>query len=96
MSGLDPSGIHHYQINFNSGMADTLSVYHSMNFASTNAGICDTGGQILFYSNGQFIINRNFDSLLNSNNFNPGSATNYYLHLMLDCKMNLNPIAGSF
>lgn len=65
-------------IDFNSGMADTFSLFKDLEMFVTDASICDTNGQILFYTNGVYIANRNNDSLLNSENFNPGYATDYY------------------
>ena len=62
-------------IDFNSGFADTFSVWKNMEFFYTNASICDTAGDLQFYSNGIYIANRNHDTLYNSNNFNPGYAT---------------------
>ncbi|HRI34474.1 MAG TPA: T9SS type A sorting domain-containing protein [Saprospiraceae bacterium] len=47
-------------------------------FYLSNASICDTNGQLLFYSNGNLIKNRNFDSLDNTFGFNPGYATDEY------------------
>jgi hypothetical protein len=66
------------EINFNQGFADTLGIIRSMDFFITDASICDTSGQLLFYTNGQYIGNRNHDSLFNCSNFNPGYATNVY------------------
>ncbi len=66
------------EINFSSGNADTSSVYRSMAFDNTDASICDSNGKLLFYTNGIYVGNRRFDTLLNSENFNPGWATTYY------------------
>ncbi len=65
-------------IDFNSGIADTFSLLRNMNFFLLDASICDTSGMLLFYTNGQYIANRNHDTLLNSVNFNPGWLTDYY------------------
>lgn len=48
-----------------------------MSFYNTNASICDTNGNLLFYSNGLTIGNRNYDTLYNAVNFNPGWATDF-------------------
>jgi len=64
---------------YSGGIMDTLC--HEpfrMNFLAAYAFICDTMGQVLFYSNGQWVANRNNDTLLNSELFNPGNATNLY------------------
>jgi hypothetical protein len=62
-------------LNFSNSM---LSInYHSrpMDFSTTSASICDTSGNLLFYTNGIYIANR-FDSLmLNGDNINPGYWT---------------------
>lgn len=65
-------------IDFNSGIADTFSVWKDLEFFSTNASICDTLGNLLFYTNGIYISNTEHYSLSNSNSFNPGWATEYY------------------
>jgi hypothetical protein len=65
-------------IDFNQGFADPGIVYRQMNFFNTNASICDTSGQLLFYTNGVYIANRNHDSLMNCKDFNPGWSTDFY------------------
>jgi len=65
-------------VNFNSGFADTFSVFKNLEFYYADAGISDTNGQLLFYTNAIYIANRNNDSLLNTENFNPGWATDFY------------------
>ena len=65
-------------IDFNSGSPDTFSITRNMDFFALNASICDTSGSLLFYTNGQYISNRNNDTLFNSQNFNPGWLTNIY------------------
>ena len=65
-------------IDFNSGSAVADTVIRAMSFFNTNASICDTTGQLLFYTNGVYIANRNHDSLLNTVNFNPGYWTDFY------------------
>ncbi len=64
-----------YGIRFDSGVADTFGLVRAMDFMNTNACISDTSGQLLFYTNGIYVANRNHDSILNTNNFNPGTAT---------------------
>ncbi len=65
-------------INFNSGKADTFTVYRTMAFFNTDASICDSNGNLLFYTNGVYISNKNNDTLFNSSNFDTGWATAYY------------------
>ncbi|MBA2407295.1 MAG: T9SS type A sorting domain-containing protein [Chitinophagales bacterium] len=65
-------------LDFSSGSPDTFSVWRNLDFFNTNASICDTTGQILFYTNGQWIANRDDDTLMNSEQFNPGWATDTF------------------
>ncbi|MBA3648257.1 MAG: T9SS type A sorting domain-containing protein [Chitinophagales bacterium] len=65
-------------IDFNLGYADTFSVIRKLVFFITNSSICDTEGNILFYTNGQWIANRKGDSLKNCNKFNSGYLTDVY------------------
>ncbi len=67
-----------YGIDFNSGSASPFALNRPMDIFATNACISDSVGQLLFYTNGQYVANRNHDSLYNSDNFNPGYATSYY------------------
>lgn len=62
-------------IDFNSGQATVDSIIRPMNFSSEEAIICDSNGQILFYTNGIYIANRNHDTLLNGSGLNPGMFT---------------------
>lgn len=62
-------------INFNSGIADTFSVWKNLEFFGTNAGICDTSGQLLMYTNAIKVNNRNHELMLNSEDFNPGQQS---------------------
>jgi hypothetical protein len=65
-------------IDFSSGIADTFQQNRLMSFFITNASICDTNGQVLFYTNGITVDNRNHEQLLGSFDFNPGYATDIY------------------
>ncbi|MEO6167218.1 MAG: hypothetical protein ABIO46_15260, partial [Chitinophagales bacterium] len=65
-------------LDFSDGAADTFSVFRDLNFFNTNASICDSAGNILFYTNGHWIANSNHDSLENCNEFNPGWATDTF------------------
>lgn len=62
---------HNCGLDFNSVVVDTFTVYRNLGFFITNAGICDTTGQLLFYTNGDYIENRNYQRLQNCTNFNP-------------------------
>ena len=65
------------ELRYNGSSMDTNSVYRVMSFFDTNASICDTNGNLLFYSNGITIGNRNYDTLQNAVDFNPGWATDF-------------------
>jgi hypothetical protein len=66
-------------INFINGTPDTFtSVYRPMTFFLTDNSICDSNGNLLFYTNGQYIANRKNDSLQNCKNFNPGIENEEY------------------
>jgi len=63
------------ELHYTNGIMDTNSIFRVMSFFITDANICDTSGNLLFYSNGITIGNRNYDTLQNSVDFNPGWAT---------------------
>jgi hypothetical protein len=68
-----------YYFDFSNGNCDTVRYYREMGFFITHASVCDSLGNLLFYTNGQYIANSNNDTLLNSSNFNPGYYTlSYY------------------
>ena len=62
---------------FWNGVMDTQSVPRIMSFFNTNTSICDTNGNLLFYTNALTIGNKNYDTLQNAENFNPGWATSF-------------------
>lgn len=64
-----------FGIDFSNGNADTFSVERPMSFNWTNASICDNNGNLLFYTNGIYVANKNHDTLFNSKDFNPGYLT---------------------
>ena len=66
------------ELHYQNGIMDTVSVFRKSSFYITDASICDTSGNLLFYTNGIIIENKNYDTLLNSNNFNPGEITVAY------------------
>ncbi|MBA2422156.1 MAG: T9SS type A sorting domain-containing protein [Chitinophagales bacterium] len=72
LPGTEPS------ITFVNGFPETYLEARSLKMFVTNASIADTNGQLLFYSNGQWIANRSHDTLKSSENFNPGYATDVY------------------
>ena len=68
----------HSLLDFNNSSPTSLYLFSDLAFFLTNASICDTLGQLLFYTNGHVIYNRNHDSLFNTSAINPGWATYYY------------------
>lgn len=48
-----------------------------MDFRHTHANISDTGGNILFYTNGYYIADASNDTMQNGSNINPGAFANY-------------------
>jgi hypothetical protein len=65
-------------LDFNGIELDTFSSFHKLTSVITNTTICDTMGNLLFYTNGTYIANKNHDTLYNSKNFNPGYLTDVY------------------
>ena len=63
------------ELRYQNGIMDTVSVFRKSSFFITNTSICDTNGNLLFYTNGIVIENKDYDTLLNSENFNAGWAT---------------------
>ena len=63
------------EIQFTNGIADTNAIFRIMAMAFTNASICDSAGNLILYTNGISIGNRNYDTLENSVNFNEGEQT---------------------
>ncbi len=62
-------------IDFLGGSADTFAFPRPMQFFTTNSSMSNNQGQLLFYTNGHYIENANSDTLLNSQNYNPGWLT---------------------
>jgi len=55
-------------IDFKYGFDSIYTVQRQMHFAITNANICDTNGNLLFYTNGHWIANVTGDTMQNGNN----------------------------
>ncbi|TAK41131.1 MAG: T9SS type A sorting domain-containing protein [Saprospiraceae bacterium] len=57
-------------INFNSAPPDINEFYTDMDLAITNASMCDTAGNLLFYTNGKRIFNKNHQLMVNGDSIN--------------------------
>ncbi|MEO8088256.1 MAG: T9SS type A sorting domain-containing protein [Bacteroidota bacterium] len=55
-------------IDFKYGFDSIYSTQRQMHFATTNANISDSNGNLLFYTNGYYIANALGDTMLNGNN----------------------------
>ncbi len=71
VGGATASNYPKTRVDFDTGSFSADSVFRYMNFFLTNASICDTVGNLLFYTNGDFIADANNGMLPNSFNFNP-------------------------
>src|SRR5512138_1355794 len=70
--GYDSDTLPECLIDFSSGAAIASTINRPMSFTATNASICDSSGQLLFYTNGVYVANKNHDTLLNGSGLNPG------------------------
>lgn len=61
--------------NFSSGNLIVDTVQRLMNMNCTNGEICDSNGNLLFYSNGIYIANAMGDTMLNGSGLNPADFT---------------------
>lgn len=64
---------------FNGGQPTVDSVVRPMNLRAEEAIICDSFGQLLFYTNGIYVANRNHSPMPNGNGLNPGLFTNDWI-----------------
>jgi len=65
-------------IDFNTEPPDLYYEFRDMNLQRTNASICDTSGNLLFYTNGIFIANAIHEQMENGGGLNPGEFTNEF------------------
>jgi len=70
-------------IDFNINPPDVYYEFRSMNLQRTNASICDTAGNLLFYTNGIFIANAIHEQMENGGGLNPGQYTNDFADIGL-------------
>ncbi len=62
-------------MDFRSGSLVISAVQRHFNFSDTNGQLCDSAGNILFYSNGIYISNALDDTMLNGSGLNPSDYT---------------------
>ncbi|MHC1706545.1 MAG: T9SS type A sorting domain-containing protein [Bacteroidales bacterium] len=68
-----------YTIDFDSGFFATHLFHHDIHLWANNASISDTAGHILFFSNGQQIVNKNGDIMDNGDAIVTSGYYNYWL-----------------
>jgi hypothetical protein len=68
-TNIDFAGI---VIDFNTSPPDIYHEFREMNFSQANASICDTAGNLLFYTNGIYIANALGEPMENGTGLNPG------------------------
>jgi len=71
-------GINGYIMDFNEVPVDIYEITSAMSLQRTNASICDTAGNLLFYTNGIFIANAIHEQMQNGGGLNPGEFTNEF------------------
>jgi PKD repeat protein len=73
-------------IDFNTTPSDIYYEYRDMNLRQVNASICDTAGNLLFYTNGIYIANALNEPMENGMGLNPGihAQTNQTYGYILD------------
>jgi hypothetical protein len=69
---------------FSQNNLDSINFYYrNMNFEFTNASICDSSGNLLFYTNGVYIANAQDDTMLNGSGLNPSWYTTQFYYVGL-------------
>ena len=64
------------QLNFNDAPVNVDSLIIPLKIYLSNATISDNNGDLLFYTNGCAIANKNHEIMLNSEGLNPGQISN--------------------
>lgn len=64
---------------------DISKTQHSINLFATNASICDKSGNLMFYTNGMFVINMEQDTIENGFGLNPGEVYDFNLDKGYSC-----------
>jgi len=75
---LNIPGVDGYIMDFNETPVDIYYITTTMNLQRTNGSICDTSGNLLFYTNGIFIANSIHEQMENGGGLNPGQFTNEF------------------
>jgi hypothetical protein len=60
-----------YSIDFRNGQIEYDTVFKHFSFRSNDASICDSAGNLLFYTNGFAVMNANHDTMVNGEDLNP-------------------------
>lgn len=68
-------------LNFQTGSLTITQTQRNMDMCTTNGVICNSNGDLLFYSNGIYVANAANDTMLNGSGLNPSFfTTNHTLH----------------
>ncbi len=68
-------------LDFSGDSLDIFYEYRDMDLNITNAGICDTSGNLLFYTNGIYIANALHEPMENGEGLNPGEYADAHFWL---------------
>ena len=83
------------ELNFSSGNLDSTINSRTMSFFITNASISDTAGNLLFYTNGNYIDNSIYSRMSNSTAFNPSLTADTTLGLNMPQGVIIIPKPGN-
>ncbi|MCB0520091.1 MAG: PKD domain-containing protein, partial [Saprospiraceae bacterium] len=75
---LDPSNYNHFAIDFNEEPPATYPVDRELNMNKTMVSVCDSIGNLLFYTNGIQIANFEHQIMENGDSLNPGDYANQW------------------
>ncbi len=77
------------QMDFNTDPVDVSLIKRDMQFIGANVSLCDTTGQLLFYTNACYLANANHELMENGDTLSPGRIQGSY------CDINGAPINQS-
>jgi hypothetical protein len=70
---------HNYGLIFNNnGSTDTISYNASNSISAVSTSLCDTSGQLIAYSNGIYIVNKNHQKMINGDSLDFGQYWQIY------------------